>query len=453
MIRNISITRTIFEGTFWTAIFGVLTKVVAMITAVAVLSHLSVTEYGLSELAMSVVSFLSLFMLPGMLSVVIADMSASIGLGEYGRAREIAKNFFKLQSILCLCAFIILVCISLFAAKLFTSNVSASLQILSVLFLMSPIRSFMTLIFSVTKNFFAQGATAFLEELFRFCVIIYCFNFTEFRLEGVFLGSILGLIFSAVCMIPFFGRSYKLIRKHVPTKTEPFFESILKHGKWSVLSSYFNTFGQNMRLWIVQVFLGTGAVGIVSLAFNLLSHTQSLISFSSILSPLISEHQHDKRLVAVLVAKSIKYQVFIFTAVGFVCFFAIPLLVGFLFPKYIEAIPLYKILLLSMIPGAFAVVFTPMFHAKKEQKSLFTAITKKNISIAVFSVILLPVFGIFGAGIEYLITLMLFLSERYKSLKKIYTGFLISWKSFLSFDEVDRGIVDKILLKYKNNLK
>ncbi len=453
MVKKISIIRTVFEGTFWTSIFGVLTKIIAMITAVLVLSHLSITEYGLSELAMSVVAFLSIFMLPGMIQVIVADMSTALGKEDYGRAREIGKNFFKLQSMLCGVAFLILLIISIFATKFFTSNVSGSLQILSLLFLISPIRGFFTLIFSVTKNFFAQGALSFLEELVRFAIISYCFNFTELRLEGVFLGGIGGPIISMLLLLSSFKNSYRPIRESLLTRTAPFFESILNHGKWSVFSSYFNTFGQNMRLWIVQAFLGTGAVGVVSLAFNLLSHTQSLISFSSILSPLISEHQEDKRLVNTMVAKAIKYQMFIFIFTGTIFFFGMPVLVGALFPKYLLALPLYKLLLFSMIPASFAVVFTPMFHAKKEQKSLFNAIMTKNVAIALGSLVFLPVFGIIGASFEYLVTLTYFLYERYKFLKKIYTGFSISWSSFFSFDEIDRRLLSKFFMNFKNNVK
>ncbi len=447
MPDNRSISRSIAEGTFWVSFFGILTKVVAVVSAVLVLRKLSIHEYGLSELAMSVVSFLGIFMLPGMMQAIVADISNAIGQRNLPRAKEIGSNFFKLQLCLCGIAFVLMFALSFVSGLFFTENVSNSLRVLSFVFLLAPFRSYFNLLFSVSKDFFALGALSFFEESFRLLLIYMLFAGTTWRIEAVFLGSIGGQILALIALLGLFHKNYRLFASVYKSSTRPFGESLLNHGKWSVASSYFNTFGQNMRLWIIQFFLGTGAVSLFSLAFSLLTHTQSLISFSTTLAPILSEHNEDRRLINVIIAKSIKYQMFIFVLIGVICFFLVPVLVLNLFPKYAEALPLYNILLISMIPASFAIVFTPMFHAKKEQKSLFKAIGVKNAAIAVFSVIMLPIFGITGAAIEYLLTLITFLAERYRVLKRIYGGFSIRWKDFISFDQTDRNIIEKVLSK------
>lgn len=446
---NKSITRIVAEGTFWTSFYSMMTKIVSIVSAVVVLRYLSISEYGLSELATSVVAMLSIFMLPGMLQVIIADVSSSLGKGEGGRAKEILHNFFRLQIILSLFAFLLMFFIHLLATNIFTENVSSAIFILSFSFLLVPLRNLFTIIFIVTKSFYAQGIFSFLDELFRLFLILFLFNYTEMRLEGVFLGSVIGQCLATVIIFPLFLKLYKPINIHIKTQTQNIFESLILHGKWSVFSSYFNTFGQNMRLWIIQLFLGTNAVSIFSLALNMFIHTQSLVSLSGTMSPIIAEHNADKRLINKIVSKAIKYQFIVFGVISLGGVIFMPVLVNYLFPKYITALPIYYIFLFTMIPTSFAGVFTAMFHAKKAQKSLFNSISIKNAFIVLLSVIFVPIFGIIGSVIEYFITSTFFAIERYFSLKKIYIDFNLNLKDMLKYDDLDKKIVNKIFSKYK----
>ncbi len=451
-MQNKSISRTFWEGTFWTSFFGIGTKIIAMISAIFVLRTLSIYEYGLSELVMSLVSLLGIFMLPGMMQTMVADVSNCVGNKEYGRAKEIAFNFFIFLFILCSVAFLILFIGSFITTRFVTVNVSNSVRIASFIFLLTPFGGFMSLIFSVTKNFKAQGINSFFNELFRFVIIILLFNFSSLKLEAVFFASVIGQFLSLIICVPLLVRSYELFQGVKRIKTMPFYESFVHHGKWSVFSSYLNSFGQNMRLWMIKFYLGTSAVSIFSMAYTLFSHTQSIISFSSILQPILSERSGDKDLINNIVNKAIKYQILIFVMVGSLCFFVVPILATILFPKYIESLPLYRIILLSMIPSSFAIIFTPMFHAKKEQKSLFWAIAFKDSLIVLFSVMFLPVFGIIGCALEHIATSTFFVFERYRILKKKYDGFRIRINDFITYDDLDRKLVKKILLKFKSSM-
>ncbi|MFO0718734.1 MAG: oligosaccharide flippase family protein [Candidatus Paceibacterota bacterium] len=439
-----STTRSIAQGTFVLSFFGLLTKFASFFTAIIVLRSLSIHEYGLSELSMTLFSFLGILLLPGISSVIIADMSFCKGQGNMPRAKEIFKRYVTLQSLLCIAGFIILFSSSFFVEYFATENVSNSLRILSFSFLISPFRMAFSILFSVEKKFFYQGMIGFFEEFFRLVVVLYIFVFHSFHLESVFLANTIGQASAMVFIYPFFLVSYKMWRRVIATNGGHVLESLFAHGKWAVFSTYLNTFGQNIRLWIIKTILGTPAVSIFSLAATLLAHTQSLFSLSNVLVPIISEKMSDRKLVNIIIAKSIKYQMIAFVIIGLCSLVFMPFVISLAFPKYLIALSSYKLLLVAMLLAPFAAVFTPMFQAAKQQKSLFKATFLKNISIVVFSIVLLPVFGVIGASIEYLITLSIYLFERYRVLKNIYPGFRISWKSFFLYDDVDRIIVSKV---------
>jgi O-antigen/teichoic acid export membrane protein len=452
-INNVSISRSVAEGTFWSSFYGFISKIVAIVAAVVVLRHLSISEYGLAELSMSLFSMLSIFLLPGIIQVIISDMSRMIGVGKVGEAKEIAINFFLLQLFLCVPVFFLVLIMTKFISPMFTANVINSITILSFSFLLTPFRSFVTLIFSVRKNFFAQGLFSSTEELFRLIIIVAMFRYTGFRLESVFFGSIGGQLLSLVVVLPLFIKSYAPIREALKTKTQSIFELLLKHGKWSVFTSYFNTFGQNIRLWIIQVFLGTNAVSVFSLALNMFIHTQSLITVSGVLAPIVSEHIDDTKLINKIVSKAIKYQMIVYVLLGLGGIIFMPILVDLLFPKYKDSLGLYNILLVAIVPSAFAGILTVMFHAKKAQKNLFKSTAIKNMFIIIFSFIFIPIFGITGVALEYCLTLTLYVLERYLSLRRIDRCFKFKPSELMTYDEVDRSLVNKFVVNYNKYIK
>ncbi|MSR73103.1 hypothetical protein EXS61_00630 [Candidatus Parcubacteria bacterium] len=443
-----STTRSIAQGTVIFTLLGILTKFASFFIAIIVLRSLSIHEYGLSELSMTVYSFLGILLLPGISSVIIADMSFCKGQGNMSRAKEIFKRYITLQTMLCIVGFILLFSFSFFAKYFVTSNVSNSLRILSFSFLISPIRMAFTIFFSVEKKFFFQALIGFCEEFFRLVVVLCVFSFSTFHLESIFWANILGQATALIFLCPLFFMSYRAWRRVQATNTGCVLESIMAHGKWAVLSTYFNTLGQNIRLWIIKTMLGTPAVSIFSLASTLLAHSQSLFTLSSVLTPVISEKISNHKVVNIIIAKSIKYQMFVFVCIGLGVFLFMPYVIHFAFPKYTTAISSYNVLLITMLLAPFAVVFTPMFQAAKQQKSLFYTVFVKNISIVLFSFIFLPLFGVIGASIEYLVTLSLYLFVRYFVLKKIYPGFCISWRSFFEYDDVDKIVVSKARNKF-----
>jgi O-antigen/teichoic acid export membrane protein len=129
---------------------------------------------------------------------------------------------------------------------------------------------------------------------------------------------------------------------------------------------------------------------------------------------------------------------FIFLAVSYAGAYLFVLL---LFPKYVAAIPLLYILLLAALPNSVAALFTPIFSAFKEQKSLLFS----NIVKLVLIVFLLPpaiyFFGFLGIGIELVLTTLGNTFERYARLKRILPEFSFRMREIVHPDNYEREVM------------
>jgi O-antigen/teichoic acid export membrane protein len=444
-----SIKRTIGIGVFWDSFGSIAIKIVGFFSVFLILTNLSVQEYGLIELSLSVVSVFGIFLLPGLGAVVIADMGIEKSKINTPQVKAIYWNYFYLQLFLSIIAWLLVFGGSSILANIYGSHIGTLIKIVSFLFIFSPFRSLFMVLFSVHNKFFSRNIFSFIEEVGKLALLVIVIFAFDLGLNGIlftYVGSqLIPMIFMLPNLLSVYYKNY-----NCESNTLPIFFLLKAHGKWGIMSNYMNTFGQNIRLWVIKVVLGTEAVGLFSLAQGLLSNTSSLISLSGVLSSILPQHVNLKEKFHRVANKAIKYQLIAYVFIGVIAFLAFPPILSIFFPKYIESFPLFRILLLSLIPNAFAVVLTPMIFSLKAQKDLFVVMTIKAVAIAFFGLIFMNLFGLYGIAYEFILVTCLYVFERYRRIKKLSSGFNISIKDFLSLDSDDRIILDKIRSNFKS---
>ncbi|MEX0931919.1 MAG: oligosaccharide flippase family protein [Candidatus Paceibacterota bacterium] len=439
--------RTIGVGTAWTSGSTLVLKVVGLATIFIMLRKLNVYEYGLAELVLSILGIMSIFSIPGLSPIVIADMGIAKAKRDLRAMKELFVNFFLLQISLGFVAWAIVFFGSDIIAHYFSEHAGGLFKIVSFAFLISPFRSLFMVAFSVELKFFHRSLYSVLEEIFKLVVIWVLLYLVGLRVSAVIWSVVLSQF---LVMIPMalsllkctrYFRSVTLVNKKAP------WSLFYDHGKWGIFATYFNSLGQNIRLWIIKVMLGTEAVGIFAVANGLLQHTVSLVNLSSVLGPILPQHVNDKERFARIATKAIKYQVFAFVCTAIVAYFIFVPIVAWMFPNYLESLPLFRAMLPVVISLGFATVFTPMFAALQAQKSLFWAISVKTVMILLLLPVSLFYFGIMGVAYEFFLTTMIFVFERYRALKRVLPGFSIRIRRFFEFDTEDAVILDRIKIK------
>jgi O-antigen/teichoic acid export membrane protein len=434
------------KGTFWNTLFNISSKVVGIAIAAIVLTRLSVYEYGLIELILSSVAVLNIFVLPGLSSTVVSDMSVEIAEGNGLAAKSLLRSYFNLQVVLALLAFSLIILMGSFLGKLSHTS-SIYFFILSFNFITSPFRSLFITAFSVSHEFFKRNAFSFFEEVSKLAIILVFLFSKKIEVGTVILSSVLAPVIPIIIFSPFLIRTLKSFNFGL-NKSFPIKYYIFNHGIWGVFTNYANNFGQAVRLWLVKFFIGTEAVAVASLAQTLMAHTLSIFNFQSVLGPVLSRYTNDIKRLSILAVKSVKYQMVIFVLLAVFVAIAFPLLLVLLFPKYEPVIPIFTIMLISVIPHSFAVVLSPLYNTFKAQKELFSSVMLKNGFIVLYSAIFLPVFGIYGVAFEYVLTILTFTVERYRRIKRRLPDFSISPKNIFSFDENDEFVFQMIKQKF-----
>lgn len=432
------------RGTAWMAATTFVMKGVGFVYIFLVLNYLTVFEYGVAELITSAVPLLSLFLLPGLHTTVIADMARERGVGNISRMKGLLISYFKLQYLFAVIAWALV----FFGAHLLAvwygqGSTVQYFQIVSFLFLLSPLRAAMQTVQSVNLAFRQQSLYTFLEESWKLILLAVFLLVLHMRIDGLLLAFVLCQVLAlASIALPLWA----LDRSFWSTKGErfPIFHFLMHHGKWGVASNYLGTFGKNIRPWIINFFLGPQAVGIYAVAQGLIGHVVSLMPLDSVMRPILPQYVQMKERFYALIAKSIKYELLGFTVVSIASAVGVPILVAFFFPQYAEAVPLFQITLIMLVSTAFDSIFTGVFFALQAQRSLFWASVYKLVLLVILMPPFIYFFGLYGAAYANILSNSLYVFERYLKLKRLMPGFSLKIREFVTMDDLDRMILARI---------
>ncbi len=442
MLVQKTLTRTIGEGTAWTTASTLIVKVVSLATIFITLRTLSVYEYGVAELAIAAVGFFSIFQLPGLTSVVVADMGVLKGKGSIAEAKGIYWSFLKLSGGMALLATIVLFFGAEVIGSFYPEHIASYFRILAFTFPLSVIGTAYGALFSVTFRYFEQSVSSFLQEFFKLVILAVCVFVFGLKVEAILFGMIGGQAFTFIVQFPAALRAYRSLGNVRPASFS-MWRTIYEHGKWSVFSTYLGSFGNNIRTYIVKLFLGTEAVALFAVAVGVIGHTSALVPIGSVVTPIIPQYLSDKERFLRIIGKAIKYQVVGYLLVGVVAAIIFPPIIVFLFPKYEAAMSLYRIMLPALIPLGIMSVFTTIFFAYKAQKNLFFAVMVKTVYFTFFTALFAWLFGIVGVACAYVVTVFLYTLERYRQVRKLVPNYKFRFSEMFSFDELDRVILEK----------
>ncbi len=430
---------TIGRGTLFQSLSNSASRIVGLVVVFVILKNLSVYEYGLVELVMSLPALLSIFALPGMSSTIIADLGILHAQGKHSEAARLHVNFFRLQIFLSFFPFLFVFFGATLIAHFYNEGIADMVRIVSFLFLIGPFRTRVVVANQVFRRFRTTAVYAVTEEVIKLCTILCGFYFFELGAKAVILSYVLC---ESLPIALYYGqyRSTTLpwAGADIRWQWNEILSPLRAHALWGLATSYLNTFSNNIRLWIIKFLLGTEAVGLFGVAMGLYQHTMSLVPLSSILSSLLPQFTEKKDQFLRLINKGIKYQVLSYVGMSVLGVSIISFVVGYLFPNYRAAIPLYNVMLCALVLSGFAVIFTPIFAALREQRALFWVTFIKTCSIVFLAPPLIYFFGILGIGIEFTLTIGVFVFERYRAIRKLIPEFQLSPRLFIHFDDDDR---------------
>jgi len=447
-----SVKNKIINGTLILSIANFVMRFFSFLTIFIVVRALSVFEYGLFTLFMSLTGPVNSFSSMGMDELVLSDVSRSLGSGGYKRAKSILLHFFRIR-------FLILFCILLLALIFrhqveikYGTEVIQYFWLFVFLVLVQYLRNIYAIIFQIHEKFKNISLLNVLEVFIKFLFVVFFYYFWTLSVTTLIIAYVAGTAFSVLIFTPSIFKTIKYLLKVGHEKVDIVYQIFKHHGKWQTGLNLISGSTNTIKYWLIKVILSTEAVGILSLAQSLYSVVASVLPLKTVIFPIIAKKLNDRYLLQHILQKVTKYSLIIY---GFVIIGSLSVvvpLIPYVFPKYIAAIPIFQLLSFKLLFNAFSITQSPVLFAYKDQKFLFMAGIVTLFSILILSPFLMLYFGLLGTIIESLITIFLIVFLRELYLRKKYGLQSIGLKSFFRIDDYDKYIIHYFFKKITNKL-
>ncbi len=442
-----SLVHKVSTGVAWNVSSTILGKVVMFANVFIVLNFLSLYEYGFSELVMSVISVIGIVLLPGLTTTIIADMAVEKSRNNLGQMKHMFNQYLYLNISLGIMAWAVLFFGSHPVASAFGNPYAAQfLQIASFSFLIAPLRAISLVLATVMLRFFDLSYYSVIEEIFKFALLMTLVVFLRLGIHGLLYAMVFSQLLVALAYMPRTLSAYRYFSSAEEEGSRRFWNILREHRKWSVGASYVGTIATNSRIWIIKLMLGTEAVGLFAFASGIFSHIASLMPLTAVITPIVPSYIDKRDQLVRMLRASLKLQLLAgltFLAASYAFGY---LFVLVLFPKYVVAVPLLYVLLIALLANSVASLFTPVFAALKEQKSLL----QSNVLKLVLTVVILPpaihVFGVVGIGVEMVLTTLGNTIERYVRLRRLLPEFTFRLQEIAHPDAHEREAM-RVLIK------
>ena len=152
----------------WTTAGNTIGKITGILYTALVLSQLSVYEYGLTELVITIPPLLAFLNVPGLEIVVASDMAYQKGRAGYQKMMQIFTSYAALRAALALVGFVTLFGSASFIESSYNNAIAMMVQVISFTFLTSPIRTVLLIVFQVeasTRTHINETRQAHLDQL------------------------------------------------------------------------------------------------------------------------------------------------------------------------------------------------------------------------------------------------------------------------------------------------
>lgn len=438
-----SVARTIGKGVAWNTISTIIGKIVAFLNVFIILRHLSVYEYGLSELIFSVVSTMSIVLLPGLASAITADLAVERTRGEFGRMKAVFLRYFSVNIALSVVAWSILFFGSSFVAHMAgNDSIGYFLKIASFSFIMSPLRGITQMLATVEARFSDQSFYGVIEEIAKGFLLLLFFFVFHYGVNGLLFAVISSQLMAFLVYIPRTLSAYRHFGHAEAKDGQVFWQILQHHRKWSVAVTYVNNLGKTMQLWIIRLLLGTEAVGLYAFATGVIGQLASFLPFSNVLVSILPRFIDRRDELIRVFRSSIKAQ-FMLSMLLLVCAYIGAPVLFWIFPKYNSAFLLLYVSLFSILPASIVGMYTPMFNTLKAQFPFFLSMVWKVVLSSVFLWLGITYLGIPGMGFAVVLGFVASMIERTFRLKRLLPEMSFSCKEFFSLDQIEITLLKK----------
>ncbi len=448
--------RNLIEGEVISGFWNLSVKFVVLINSAMILTLLTVYDFGLYQLVISFITIASSLTSGGIDSIVEVSLSRFIGQLNIRSAKRLFLEYAGAKTVLGVILAILVFLGADIISNYYSQGLGIYIKIASIMILIESMQSVQDSFFR-SKISFLNLSVPLAGELVKTLIIVTLF----ITKQGLNIKTVLIIhIVSQFCALAFssfyFIKAYfKLFAQSALASNGILWPLVKAHGLWVLLRNILSKLSSSTRLWLVKFFLNTEAVAIYSLARSALAFIITLFPIGTMGLLLPRELDDHKRLRHIF-ARMLKYSSFLGLLLGICFFIFVPMVIHYFFPKYSEAVSLIKLMSVVFFLYGFYKVLRMMIIALQEQRILFIrSFDNTFLSIGLLA-LLLPILGVWGAALEYVITYAITTILFYYWLVKARPYLKIRVKEIFVFNRDDVffavGLYKNIIILFKDYL-
>lgn len=411
------------------------------------LTALSLHEFGLYQLVLAALALTNIFSVDFFDDVVQNDISRALADNQKGTAKRLFQEFAFLKIGLCLLLASALFLGADLVAKMYDTSIGSYIRIASFLVVIRAVRSVGQIFLASIVSLRAQGAGV-IEEISKLSLISAFFFFSALSVEKVLAATIVGAsVTLAYVFIPFL-REYRAVLGGHKAVYGFLFKGVVKsYGMWILLRSAIKKVYTPIKPWLIVTFLNAEAVALYTFAANMVTMVKEYFPTASS-SLLAWEVQNTSRLKYIF-NRGIKYSILYGLLLAGASFLFVPLVVSVLFPKYLPAIPLFLIFVISIPFHGIQTLEAALLTAFREQKMLTARLFMEVVIGSVSFIVLVPFVGILAAAISSVVAIIWRTWFLYIQLIRKYPELRPDVKIIFRFDGEDRLILKRAFTEAK----
>lgn len=414
--KKFSFKKSFVRGELHMGFWSFLKKGTGALDSFFILSSLSLYQFGVYQLLLSLYAILSDFFHDVFSEVITNDITRFIGEGREDKAKRLFYDYtaFRFGMAVIPCALVFFFAPIIGGYYGYGADFISFVRLIAFLFVADAAVLVATLILKLRLQFAVLAPRATAQKFIQFLALAFFYFFSHITIREIFLAQIIGALGVVAVMLPALVRSMSPWRGIAPSRGLLMPGIVRGWGKWALPQSFLTDFTGKIRPWLIKIFLGTEVVGLFGVANTFISAVKDLLP---IRTPglLVPRKTDDQAAIARFYRYGTKYYVWLALALSAVAAGGVPLVIFLLFPKFSSALPLFYLLLASIPLFAFTKPASFLLVAFRRQEFLFWQAVFQSALSFILLMVLLPMAGAAGLAYTEIITIAVsgFLRQRF----------------------------------------
>jgi len=422
----------IVESGVWYGMSTLITRLTAVINTFLIIYFLTLYEYGVFRLILSLVGIFQAFILSGLDGVIRNEIAHYLKGSQPQKAAKLFFEYVFLKGSLAGFVWgVMIVFINIYFSTIYDSNFTNILLLASTTLLLNFISDASSMFYRGVGAISLLSKMSVIAELVKLFMLILIFWLLSPSIQSVFIV----IIFSQIVSLGlYFVTAYRdlCVWWHERRSVKEFiiFTIVKNHGKWSLGNNVLSGLVTNGRNYIIKFLLSTEAVAVWNLALSMFNLLYSVIPSDKFLKVFLPYKIALKDLKVEYYKSYVKYLTMVYIGLMVAGWIGSVIMVNILFPAYKPALPIFYIVSLGLLVSGVNDFVAAYLYTLRYQKILFYRTLQRNILTISLMFIFVHWLGFIGLGLEYLITNIFLTIFSYLSLIKLHPDLRLGLRDF-----------------------